>query len=374
VSPSTDKVMGPPYHLRIPAARSAQKRRAPAGIVACALASLFMLSTGCGSTAGITSDGISRTERFAVPPVLMWSRNVERQTENRNFLGTFFRRSQDIVDGKRQKSLDVLWPLFSQRLESEPKGTGGQYYRRHTSLMLGLIFSSRSDNYGDGYLNVHFLWPLGQYFRGERKTRDDDRTVRSFRFLPLLQYERSWRAVSPARPNTLGLLDFEAPLSPKATLKIDERVHFRFLHIVYGMERGPTQRRQFLIGGAPKDEQGRKTTFGLWAHESGPSADYEHQLFWRALLLKRWGSDRITMPSALEREPSDFWRTFQWLWHGPPQTMVRLGPFMTFESDWESDSKRFSFLAGLFSVERQGPERRGKILWFIPWGRRRPGG
>jgi hypothetical protein len=66
-------------------------------------------------------------------------------------------------------------------------------------------------------------------------------------------------------------------------------------------------------------------------------------------------------------KPSDFWRAFNWMWHGPPRTHVRLGPVFRYESDWLADTKTFSVLFGFFAIARKGTERRGRIFWLIPW-------
>jgi hypothetical protein len=350
--------------------RVSARRAAPRwSSLAAATAVLAAIASGCAEER-VAGEEPPRGTRVIIPPVLAWTRSRDGTSEKRNFLGPLYHQTQR--DGGRKRSLNVLWPLFSHRIDVERSGTGSFYYDRRM-MVLGPVFVLRADNYGRGYVNIDFLWPLGQYFRGERRTRDSVRSVHSLRFLPVVGYEWSWRPVRPSRAPTLRLDDTPARGDEVPELRVDERMRFRLLSIFFGVEMEPRRRRIFLVGGAPAGEDGTETTFGLIAHENGPSIDYEHQLFWRAFLVKRWGSGPITAPSLVHRKPSDFWRAFQWMWHGPPRSLVRLGPIIDYQSDWEADSKRFSILAGLFSYERKGTTRRGRIFWVVPWAIRRSG-
>jgi hypothetical protein len=335
---------------------------------ACLLIALIAPSLGCVST-GDPNDP-NAAKRLVIPPIVIWSRDADKQRESRSLFGPVYRHAFDNKGDKRKRSVDVLWPLFSHRLTLESSGAGDDKYDRRTNILLGWLYSARSDNYGKGYRNIQFLWPLGQYFRGEETSTGDVRSVRSFRFLPFVQYKRSWRPVDPRRESSMDLFSLEHEEKKTAAvtdLRHDERMHFRLLHVLFGLERDHEVSRQFLVGGVPKSDDGSKTTFGFWAHETGPSADFEHQLLWRAILFKRSGSREIISQTGNMDKPSDYWRSFQWMWHGPPRTLVRMGPVFSYASDWLADTRRFSVLFGFFSVARDGPERRGRVFWFIPW-------
>jgi hypothetical protein len=298
-----------------------------------------------------------------------WTRDPGGVREVRNFLGPLYHQSQQ--DEGRTRTLNILWPLFTHRLRANPSGTGDFFYERRTNV-LGPVFILRTDNYGRGYVDADFLWPLGQYFRGEKRTGDTVRSVIGLRFLPFFRSEWSWSPLKPSRGGALRLS--EEGDAREEELHADERMYFRLVNVLFGMDMEPTGRRMFLLGGAPVDDDGNRTTFGIVAHENGPSIDFEHQLLWRAFLVKRWGSARIASPANERDAPSDFWRSFQWMWRGPPRSLVRVGPVAVYQSDWEADTARFSVLAGLFSYERHGTSRRGRLLWFLPWSFRRSGG
>ena len=332
---------------------------------ACLFVVIVASLPGCGGPRGDDA-GSDAPRRLVIPPIVFWSRDRDLQRESRSLLGPVYRHAFDNKAEKRKRSVDVLWPLYSQRVATESSGAGGEKYDRRTYLLLGWLYSARSDNYGKGYRNIQFLWPLGQYFRGEETSTGEVRSVRSFRFLPFVQHKRSWRPVDPARGARLSMLGLDAKPEVTEELRFDETMYFRLLHVLFGVERDPTHSREFLVGGVPKNDDGTKTTFGLWAHERGPSADYEHQLLWRAILFKRSRSRDVTDETRTMDKPSDFWRSFQWMWHGPPRTFVRLGPVLRYESDWLEDTKRFSVLFGFFAIERRGRERRAQIFWFIP--------
>jgi len=317
------------------------------------LAALGQASAGCGAA------GADRSLR--VPPIIWWTREASSAREVRSFLPPLYRQVQD--DEGRSRSLSVLWPLYSFSRSSEPSGAGTEYYDLRLSV-LGPVFSMRSDNYGEGRLRVQFLWPLGSWFRGETSSRGETRKVRAFRFLPIVHYERSWRREPFSRGMSLRLE--ESPGAPSGA-RLDERVHLRFLHVAFGYdaEAETGTRRCFVLGGAPAAEDGTHATFGAMAFERGPGEDSEHQLFWRALLIKRWGS-RQGIPSGGDR-PSDLWRALGRAFRGPPRTLVRLGPVASWESDREADRSRLSLVAGLFSMEREGSFYRGRVLWLVPW-------
>ena len=130
---------------------------------------------------------------------------------------------------------------------------------------------------------------------------------------------------------------------------------------------------------------GHRSILALWGSERGPSTDREEQLLWRMLLLKRSGAPDLiasTLPASPVGEaerPSDRWRLVQWMFRGSPKVRGRVGPLLSYESDWESDTKRVSVLLGLYSYRREGLKKSGRLLWFIPWrgrastGPRRPG-
>jgi hypothetical protein len=338
-------------------------RRAATAIAAC-VSSLWALG-GCSSSAAVDE---AATERVVIPPVLVWSRSGNHERESRSLLGPFFRHALDDTGSMSKRSIDILWPLFAHRSTSESSGAGGVRYDRRTRVLGGLLYASHADNYGRGYLDVQFLWPLGHYFRGEDASRDEVRSVESFRFLPIMQYRRSWRPMDPSKSAALQL-DAEAGETREEEIRIDEKMYLRIVNVgvhLFGLEVEPEVRRQFVLGGVPTNDDGSKITFGLWGHEQGPSADYEHQLLWRAVLLKKWGSREIASAAADARKPSDFWRAFEWLWHGPPRTQVRLGPIMTYEADWSADVRRLSVLFGLFSMDRDGDRRSIRLLWVVP--------
>lgn len=307
---------------------------------------------GCALAGGCNQNN----QKLLAPPLIWWTRKAPPGPETRCFLPPLYRQTQK--DEGRETHLDILWPLYSYSRESEPSGTGGEYYDVRLSV-LGILFSMRSDNYGAGRTKIQFLWPLGSYFSGETSERGEMRRVLSFNLLPFVHYERSWRRESQLRSASV-----RSNQIPAASPRPDERVYLRVLHITFGtdMEAHTGKQRCFILGAAPTGDDGSKTTFGAIAFERGPGMDFEYQLFWRAILFKSYGS---STPTSLK--VSDLWRSLQKLWKGPPHKLIRLGPVASWESDWESDRSMLSILAGLFSMERKGLSREGRVLWFFPW-------
>ncbi len=409
----------------------------------------MLAAQGCGR-AGLSDspDASGLRQYIHAPPVIWWTRETREQgkcdREVRNFLGFLYHQvrettiSQEGGPPGHRRAVHVLWPLGMSSVEglpdgettrrvrlvplvwmtrrSEPSGAGHDYYQLRASV-LGPIFSLRADNYGEGYVNAHFLWPLGQYFRGEKRLGAELRKFHSFRLLPFVQIERSWRpgripgaGLSPGLPDrrTGGRAARLKP--PSSEVRLDERRTFRFLHLLLGMERDAARgvTRIYLVGASAKDrETGRRSIVALWGSERGPSTDSEHQLLWRFFVLKRSGAPGLAMnrdtqdrqygerpdeqrnPTGMHRidrmgdgknpahpvypcSPSDRWRLVQWMFRGSPRVRGNVGPVFSYESDWEADTKRVSVLAGLFSYNRVGLKKSGRILWFIPWrGRER---
>jgi hypothetical protein len=367
--------------------------------------------------------------RFHAPPLVWWTREGdgggEGRREVRNFLGPLYHQYHEAAasrDGKApaKRATHVMWPLVASSVEhfpdgetkrtfralpftwitrrSEPSGAGYDYYQIRANV-LGAVFSLSADNYGEGYVSAHILMPLGKYFRGEKRVRGELRKFRSFRLVPIVHYERSWRPGKVARARG-RLPGFQPGLrsrgrfgevgsgadgagrgqpgtgpSPEG-IRLDERATFRFLHFLLGLEREAAKNvtRLYLVGTVPVDRKtGHSSILALWGSERGPSTDREDQLLWRMLLFKRSGAPEMiasTLPASpagdVER-PSDRWRLVQWMFHGSPKVRSRVGPLFSYESDWESDTKRVSVLFGLCSYRREGLEKSGRLLWFIPW-------
>ncbi len=401
-----------------------------------AAAVAILAAQGCGRAGLSDSPEAARLEQYVhAPPLVWWSREA-RGREVRNFLGFLYHQVSE--KGGRRRAVHFIWPLGMSSVEdlpdgetrrvfhalpflwrtrlSEPSGAGYEYYQLRLNV-LGPIFSLRADNYGEGYVNAHFLWPLGQYFRGEKRLGAELRKVHSFRLLPFVQFDRSWR---PGRaPGGEGRPPGAGPSpgggvarlkSPSSEVRLDERRAFRFLHLLLGMERdaGEGVTRIYLVGGSMRDRRtGRRSMVALWGLERGPSTDREHQLLWRFFVLRRSGAPRVRRTTSNSdaqdgqdgerqderghltgmdrmgngrhpvypvdsRSPSDRWRLVQWMFRGSPRVAASAGPVFSYRSDWEADTKRVSVLTGLFSYNRVGLKKSGRILWFIPWRGRKP--
>jgi hypothetical protein len=320
-----------------------------------------------------------------MPPVVWWTREAEGGREVRNFLGALYHQTRE---ADRKSELQLLWPLFLRKVaqepdgrrverlrmlplfwasrESEPSGAGYDYVDFRLNV-LGIVFTLHSDNYAGGRVRARFLLPLGEYVRGTAPTGE---RIKKFRFLPLVQYERRWRPGLESRSVGVGLED--SVLAREETEEephLDERVGFRFLHMLFGYDRDARadKMRLFLLGGALPNEGGEKTTLALWGQERGPSTDVEHQLFYRFLLFKRSGAAGMLPQGPRAGRGLCLWRGTQWLFHGSPRRLVRVGPLLRFASDWERDHCVFSLVSGLFAFERDGRSRRAKVLWLFSW-------
>jgi hypothetical protein len=256
---------------------------------------------------------------------------------------------------------------------------------------LGPLFHLSSDNYGGGYFRAQFLFALGQYFRGEKPSGEREL---SFRLIPFAEFKRTWFPRGPLRARSaVGGAAARSSRRGRTEYGTDERVLFRFFHFLFGYEREDdlNARRLFILGGSPVGPDGRKEPIALMAYERGPSTDFEHHLLWRVLLFRRHGAGPLArvattpegaapapgipglLPAAPPRRapPSERWRGLRWLFRGSPRTSVRVVPFLSYDSDWETDAKRVSILLGLLSYERGGGERRGRVFWLFRWRRPR---
>jgi len=372
-----------------------------------------VLAGGCtGHGAGTDVPGCLRR-----PPFVWCSREPDGSREARNFLGFLYRQVAQRSPTDRppapgtlsgageagrklpgdilsRDSLDVLWPVYhtasvvradgrrsvtrrflpfvSTRRQSEKSGAGADYTQLRVNV-LGIVLSLRSDNYGRGMTEADFLWPLGHYFIGERDSHDGGRELaQTFRFLPFVSAERTWRLGEEGLEIGLSARTGPREAGPPGGREAD-RVRLRVLHSLFGYERDAEARTKhaFLLGGAYTDAARQRHAWGLVSCQRGPATDSDFGLLWQLLFVaRRWGSAGLASAETSER-PSDLWRATKWLFHGSPGKLVKFTPFFNYESDWASDRKKVSILLGLWSYERDGADRRGRFLWFFPWGGRR---
>jgi hypothetical protein len=361
------------------------------------------LAGGCAGSGALHGAGMDVPGCLRRPPFVWCSREPDGSREARNFLGFLYRQVAQRSPTDRppapgdilsRDSLDVLWPVYhtasvvradgrrsvtrrflpfvSTRRQSEKSGAGADYTQLRVNV-LGIVLSLRSDNYGRGMTEADFLWPLGHYFSGERDSRDGGRELaQTFRFLPFVSAERTWRLADEGLE--IGLSGRTGPreADPSRGRRAD-RVRLRVLHSLFGYERDAEARtkRAFLLGGAYADAADQRHAWGLVSWEGGPATDSDFGLLWQLLFVaRRWGSAGLASAETGER-PSDLWRATKWLFRGSPGKLVKFTPFFNYESDWAADRKKVSILLGLWSYERDGADRRGRFLWFIPWGGRR---
>lgn len=345
----------------------------------------------------------------------------------RNLGGVIYHRSiERAPDGGRRRTLAVAWPLLWAREKSEPsgRGPGDESWDQHVKildLLVTSLFDVRADNYRDGVLRVHYIRPFGYFRRGRVSEGGSGEVEREFRFWPLVDYRRTWQPLLPGRKATLP---GEGP-GAEGGVRVGERVSVRLLEVAFSYERDAAADRTCLSvfalpgGGVPArttgfmarpsgdagpgtDESGTRDSeygrrksgrgdrsdstfrapssafavaglpFGLLAVEKGPSTDLQVSALLRMIHVSRAGAGELASRTSVNEGPRERWGLVQWLYRGSPSRRVRVGPLVSWESDWRRERRGFSLFWGLLERTREGDTTRTRLLWFLNWGRAAP--
>ncbi len=316
----------------------------------------------------------------------------------------YLRESTRRADGRRTETRRFLPFLWSRR-QTEKSGAGSEYTRLRL-FVLGPIFSLRSDDYGRGMTEVEFLWPLGHYFSGLSRRREGEIT-QTFRFLPFVSVERTWRLGEAADAWDLSLRPRRGSsyLGEKGLPSASpaDRVRLRVLQPLFGYERDtmPRTKRMFILGGVssvdkkekhpwdswlaessatPASVLGppRKQLWGLWAHGRGPATDFEHQLLWQFFVVSRSGSEELAsrpLVRSLEgSQASGVSFALRQAQGRPGEGQAQGGPALSSSKGGERPSDLWRATKWLFSgsprrLVRLGPIASYEADWRSDWKR-----
>jgi hypothetical protein len=268
----------------------------------------------------------------------------------------------------------VMWPFWTSVEYHFPDQQGGGYILfpiygrldvgdRHSRMLLPPFF--KYEWAGDRHRAWNAPWPFLQYSRG---------SVDKFYLWPFygrkaLAHERQWFALWP-------LVSARRSELPKKTVN-----HFRALPLVYyesAFDRQPAGAVDDT--GSVRKKEALSRYFKLWPLFSY-RREADHSLL-RALAL--WplkhtpGIERNWAPlwSLYTRERAGDARESELLWglyrqrRTASQHDVSVFPLLQTRRDDLRESASWSILYGLFGIERQGPRRTWRFLYFLKVGSR----